>query len=50
MDSYEINFKAVIYPNAGHAFFNDTNPTTYNKDAADDAWAKTLAFLETNLQ
>lgn len=49
MFSFEKNFRAVVYPQTGHAFFNDTNPVTYNKDAADDAWAKTLAFLEEQL-
>lgn len=50
MEEYEKNFRVVLYPNTGHAFFNDTNPTTYNEDAASDAWAKTLAFLEEYLQ
>lgn len=49
MEEYEKNFRLVLYPSAGHAFFNDTNPVTYNEDAATDAWAKTLAFLEENL-
>ncbi len=37
------------YPNAGHAFMNDTNPTTYNKEAAEDAWEKALQFLKKHL-
>ena len=37
------------YP-AGHAFFNDENHMgTYDKDLADQAWARTLAFLRTHL-
>jgi carboxymethylenebutenolidase len=43
------SFEAVVYPGAGHAFFNDTNPRAYNREAADDAWQKTLAFLKANL-
>jgi carboxymethylenebutenolidase len=39
------NFEKVIYPDAGHAFFNETNATTYNKAAADDSWKKLLEFL-----
>jgi len=46
MDKHEKDFEEVIYPHTGHAFFNDTNPATYNADAASDAWAKTLTFLE----
>ncbi len=33
-----VDFQAKGYPNCGHAFFNDTNPFTYNKEAAEDAW------------
>ena len=35
-----------IYPGAGHAFANVNNPWGgYRKQAADDAWARTTAFL-----
>lgn len=34
---------------AGHAFDNHTAPQFYDEAAANAAWAKTLAFLETNL-
>lgn len=37
-------FEAVVYPDAKHAFYNDTNPT-YNVNAARDAFARTLVFL-----
>lgn len=37
-------FAKVIYPNADHAFFNDTGPR-YNAAAAQDAWGRTLAWL-----
>jgi carboxymethylenebutenolidase len=33
------------YPNAAHAFFNDTRPEVYDAAAAADAWSKTTAFL-----
>lgn len=38
-----------IYPNAGHAFFNDARPEAYNKQAAADAWARTVQFFKKNL-
>lgn len=41
-----VNYNAHIYPSCGHAFFNDSNPFAYNKDAADDAWSRTLALLD----
>lgn len=37
----------VVYPEAGHAFYADYRPS-YRKAAADDAWAKALAFLKKN--
>ncbi|MBE9179079.1 alpha/beta fold hydrolase [Oculatella sp. LEGE 06141] len=33
------------YPNANHAFFNDSRPEVYNPTAAKDAWERTLTFL-----
>jgi carboxymethylenebutenolidase len=38
-----------IYPQAGHAFFNDTG-NNYRKDAADDAWRRVLAWFERHLK
>lgn len=43
------DFSYEVYPETGHAFFNDTNSHAYNADAAHDAWEKTLAFLHQNL-
>lgn len=34
----------AMYPNAGHAFCDDTRPA-YEKNAADDSWQRSLAFL-----
>jgi carboxymethylenebutenolidase len=49
MQSYGKQFRAVIYPDVGHAFFNDKNPVTYNADAALRAWNETKQFLLENL-
>lgn len=38
------------YPGAGHAFANPTHSDSYRPEATADAWAKTLAFLATNLK
>lgn len=35
----------VVYPGAGHAFFNESNEQTFREGAAQDAWQRSLAFL-----
>lgn len=54
--AYEAALKAAgktyelhMYPGAQHAFNNDTNAARYNKEAADLAWGRTLAFFRKNL-
>jgi carboxymethylenebutenolidase len=42
-------FEKIIYPNTDHAFFNDTG-TRYNAAAAQDAWAKMLAWFDRYLK
>lgn len=49
MQEAQVDFSAQVYPDCGHAFFNDTNPFAYNKAAATDAWKQTLAFIEKNI-
>jgi carboxymethylenebutenolidase len=39
-----------IYPGVDHAFFNDTRPEVYNREAAEDAWRRTLEFFSTHLR
>ncbi len=34
---------------ADHAFFNDTRPEVYDREAAKDAWTKVIAFFNANL-
>lgn len=38
-----------LYAGAGHAFLNDTRPEAYREDAARDAWARLVPFLEKQL-
>jgi carboxymethylenebutenolidase len=38
-----------IYPDADHAFFNDTRPAVYRADYAADAWRRVLDFYRANL-
>ena len=38
-------YEKVVYPNADHAFHNDTGPR-YNPEAAQDAWKRTLDWFK----
>jgi carboxymethylenebutenolidase len=38
-----------IYPGTDHAFFNDERPEVYNREAAEDAWKRTLDFFRKHL-
>lgn len=42
-------FASMEFADADHAFFNDTRPN-YNKGAAEQAWALSLAFFRRNLE
>jgi carboxymethylenebutenolidase len=44
-----IEYKIFMYEGAGHAFFNDTGQR-YNKEAAELAWSRTLAFFKEKLK
>ena len=38
-----------MFPGVNHAFNNDANAARYNKEAADLAWSRTIAFLRKHL-
>jgi carboxymethylenebutenolidase len=42
---YGLPVESVSY-DADHAFFNDTRPEVYNREAAKDAWQRVLKFFE----
>jgi carboxymethylenebutenolidase len=42
-------YTQYIYPGTQHAFNNDTSKARYNKEAADLAWERTLAFFKQHL-
>ncbi|HVR42794.1 MAG TPA: dienelactone hydrolase family protein [Thermoanaerobaculia bacterium] len=41
---------AVVYPDVGHGFFNDTRPEVYDRKAAEDAWRRTIAWFRQHLR
>ena len=47
-ERYELPIHSAKYE-ADHAFFNDTRPEVYNKEAAEDAWALVIGFFNDKL-
>jgi len=45
-----VRYTIYMYPGANHAFHNDTAGERYNKDAAELAWSRTMAFFKQNLR
>jgi len=48
LTKYGKTFDIKTYPDAPHAFFNDTRES-YRPEAAKDAWKRTLLFFDKNL-
>lgn len=44
------NYAMYMYEGANHAFNNDTSEARYHKQAAEQAWSRTIAFLKDNLK
>ncbi|UAJ09992.1 dienelactone hydrolase family protein [Glacieibacterium megasporae] len=44
-----VKYEVFVYPDANHAFNNDTSAERYNKAAADLAWSRTTAMLHDSL-
>ncbi|GAA0997556.1 hypothetical protein GCM10009563_20110 [Subtercola frigoramans] len=44
-----VDFEAVSYPGAAHAFFNDSNPAAYREGPAADSWVRSLEFFASHL-
>ena len=42
--------ETIIYPDADHAFFNDTRPEVYDAEASADAWRRTIEFFRKHLK
>jgi len=50
LDKVGVKHEVIVYPNSGHAFFRDRDPSTYKPETAKDAWERVLKFLEANLK
>ena len=50
MADNKMDFEMRIYAGASHAFFNNTSSSTYRKESAEDAWNRSLRFLERTIK
>ncbi len=48
LKKYDIEYTAHMYPNVNHGFHNDTTPR-YDREAAELAWQRTIAFFKEKL-
>lgn len=49
LDEAGVENDIKIYPGTLHSFMSDELPFTYNEQASEDAWARTLSFFEKHL-
>ena len=49
LERYGKEHEIIVYPDAPHAFFNDTQ-ASYRPEAAKDAWRRTLEFFGKHLR
>jgi carboxymethylenebutenolidase len=45
-----VDYTIYMYEGTQHAFYNDTNPERYNKEAAQLAWKRTIEFFKEKLK
>ena len=49
LDEVGVEHEVVVYPNSGHAFFRDSDPSVYKPEAAKDAWERVTKFFNKKL-
>lgn len=49
LDRVGVKHEVIVYPNSGHAFFRDSDPSVYKPEAAKDAWERVTKFFQENL-
>ncbi len=45
-----VDYRIYMYEGTQHAFYNDTNPERYHKEAAQLAWKRTIEFFKEKLK
>lgn len=49
LDDVGVEHEVIMYPNSGHAFFRDSDPSVYIPEASKDAWERTKKFFGKHL-
>jgi carboxymethylenebutenolidase len=49
LDKIGVEHDVIVYPDSGHAFFRDSDPSVYKPEPAKDAWERVLAFFKRHL-
>ncbi len=49
LDKIGVKHEVIVYPNSGHAFFRDSDPSVYKPEASKDAWERVQKFFKKNL-
>jgi len=44
-----VEHAVITYPNSGHAFFRDSDPSVYKPEASQDAWQRVTKFFAKHL-
>jgi carboxymethylenebutenolidase len=45
-----VHHEVIVYPDSGHAFFRDSDPSVYKPEAAKDAWTRATKFFAKHLK
>jgi carboxymethylenebutenolidase len=49
LDEVGVEHEVITYPNSGHAFFRDSDPSVYIPEASKDAWERVKKFFKKHL-
>jgi carboxymethylenebutenolidase len=49
LDEVGVEHQVITYPNSGHAFFRDSDPSVYKPEASKDAWERVKTFFAKHL-
>jgi len=50
LEEIGVEHEVIVYPNSGHAFFRDTDPSVYKPEASQDAWERVKNFFGKHLK